>query len=71
MEVNLTVLYDNNRLDPRLKTAWGFSCLVRAPEKTILFDTGGDGHTLLRNMKHLGLEPLEVDIVVLSHFHDG
>jgi 7,8-dihydropterin-6-yl-methyl-4-(beta-D-ribofuranosyl)aminobenzene 5'-phosphate synthase len=65
----MTILYDNNRFDPRLKTAWGFSCVVRGLEKTVLFDTGGDGPTLLGNMRQLGVEPAEVDIVVLSHIH--
>lgn len=65
----MTILYDNNRFDPRLKTGWGFSCLVRTMEKTILFDTGGDGRILLDNMKQLGIEPIEVDAVVLSHVH--
>ncbi|MBN2438122.1 MAG: MBL fold metallo-hydrolase, partial [Deltaproteobacteria bacterium] len=67
--VVITILYDNNAFDPRLKTAWGFSCLVRGLEKTILFDTGGDGRTLFGNMKQLGVDPHEVDIVVLSHIH--
>lgn len=65
----MTILYDNNRFDQRLKTAWGFSCLVRGFEKTVLFDTGGDPHTLLENMRQLACEPAEVDIVVLSHIH--
>ena len=65
----MTIVYDNNRFDPRLRTAWGFSCVVRGLEKTILFDTGGDGRTLLGNMTQLGIEPAEVDIVVLSHIH--
>lgn len=69
MKGSITILYDNHRFDPRLKTAWGFSCLVRGLEKTILFDTGGDGSTLLGNMTQLGIEPAEVDIVVLSHIH--
>ncbi|RPJ18348.1 MAG: MBL fold metallo-hydrolase, partial [Desulfobacteraceae bacterium] len=69
MEVNVTILYDNNRFDPHLKTAWGFSCLVRGFEKTVLFDTGGDPHILLENMRQLECEPAEVDVVVLSHIH--
>jgi 7,8-dihydropterin-6-yl-methyl-4-(beta-D-ribofuranosyl)aminobenzene 5'-phosphate synthase len=69
MEKDLTVLYDNNRFDPQLKTAWGFSCLVRGFEKTLLFDTGGDGETLLGNMKEFGVQPSEIDLVVLSHVH--
>jgi 7,8-dihydropterin-6-yl-methyl-4-(beta-D-ribofuranosyl)aminobenzene 5'-phosphate synthase len=69
LEANMTILYDNNRFDRRLKAEWGFSCLVRGFEKTILFDTGGDGSTLLENMRRLGVEPAEIDIVVLSHIH--
>jgi 7,8-dihydropterin-6-yl-methyl-4-(beta-D-ribofuranosyl)aminobenzene 5'-phosphate synthase len=65
----LTILYDNNRFDPRLKTAWGFSCIVQGLEKTVLFDTGGDGSILLENMRRLGTAPAEIDIVVLSHIH--
>jgi hypothetical protein len=29
METILTVLYDNNRFDPRLKPAWGKGCPFR------------------------------------------
>jgi 7,8-dihydropterin-6-yl-methyl-4-(beta-D-ribofuranosyl)aminobenzene 5'-phosphate synthase len=36
--------------------------------KTLLFDTG-DGSTLIGNMTQLGIEPAEVDILVLSHIH--
>ena len=71
-ESNLTelvIVYDNNPFDNRLRTAWGFSCLIRLPAKTILFDTGGDSPTLLHNMRQLQIDPGEVDIVVLSHIH--
>jgi len=67
--VRLTVLYDNNPYDGRLETAWGFSCLIEGPEKTVLFDTGGDGAILLSNMKTLGIDPKRVDVVVISHIH--
>jgi len=67
--VTITVLYDNNEYDERLETAWGFSCLVEGLEKTILFDTGGDSATLLRNMRTLGIDPRDVDAVVISHVH--
>jgi len=69
VEATVRILYDNNRFDPRLKTEWGFSCLVRGLGKTTLFDTGGDGAAMLFNMRQLGVEPAEVDIVVLSHIH--
>ena len=67
--VTITILYDNNEYDERLETAWGFACLVKGPEKTILFDTGGDSAMLLRNMHTLGIDPRDVDVVVISHIH--
>ena len=65
----ITVVYDNNPYDPRLQTAWGFGCLVEIGERTILFDTGGDGVTLLRNVVTLEIEPTSIDTIVLSHIH--
>lgn len=38
--VAIIATYDNNPYDERLRTAWGFSCLIRFGEKSILFDTG-------------------------------
>jgi 7,8-dihydropterin-6-yl-methyl-4-(beta-D-ribofuranosyl)aminobenzene 5'-phosphate synthase len=67
--VMITVVYDNVAYDPRLRTAWGFACLVEAGEKTILFDTGGDGTILLKNMGMLGVDPQRIEVVVLSHIH--
>lgn len=67
--MTITIVYDNNPYDDRLRTAWGFSCMVRLAEKAVLFDTGGDGSTLLYNMAELGINPEEIDILVLSHIH--
>ncbi len=53
----------------RLETAWGFSALITGAEKTILFDTGGNGSLLLSNMKKLAVEPNDIDVIVLSHIH--
>jgi 7,8-dihydropterin-6-yl-methyl-4-(beta-D-ribofuranosyl)aminobenzene 5'-phosphate synthase len=66
---SLTVIYDNNVFDPRLQTEWGFSCWVQYGETVVLFDTGGDGGILLSNMSTLGLDPQDIDIIVLSHIH--
>ncbi len=68
-DLSITVSYDNNPYKERLTSTWGFSCVIRRAEKTILFDTGGDGSTLLTNMKKLGINPQEIDLVVLSHIH--
>jgi 7,8-dihydropterin-6-yl-methyl-4-(beta-D-ribofuranosyl)aminobenzene 5'-phosphate synthase len=67
--VAFTILYDNNAYDHRLKTAWGFSCLIEFGRKNILFDTGGDGRTLLENMNILNKDPKTIDMIVLSHIH--
>jgi 7,8-dihydropterin-6-yl-methyl-4-(beta-D-ribofuranosyl)aminobenzene 5'-phosphate synthase len=67
--VDLTVVYDNNPYVEGLKTSWGFSCLVEGKEKTILFDTGGDGEILFRNLSRLGIDPGRIDAVVISHEH--
>jgi 7,8-dihydropterin-6-yl-methyl-4-(beta-D-ribofuranosyl)aminobenzene 5'-phosphate synthase len=67
--ITITIVYDNNRYDSRLTTDWGFSCVVKSPQKTILFDTGGDGTILLHNMAKLEIDPKEIDVVVLSHIH--
>lgn len=67
--VSMVVIYDNNPGAKGLRAEWGFSCLVGGPAKTILFDTGGEGDVLMANMAALGLDPGEIDAVVLSHFH--
>ena len=67
--LTLTIVYDNNAYDPRLKTAWGFSCLIEYQGQVILFDTGGDPPTLLANMATLGIDPSRIERVVLSHIH--
>ena len=67
--LSIIVIYDNNPYKKELKTAWGFSCFIKGPEKTILFDTGGNGSILVKNMEKLGINPKEIDFVVLSHAH--
>ena len=67
--VIITITYDNNPYSPGLRPDWGFSCVVRLREKAILFDTGGDGSILLRNMEALGIDPKTIHMVVLSHIH--
>jgi 7,8-dihydropterin-6-yl-methyl-4-(beta-D-ribofuranosyl)aminobenzene 5'-phosphate synthase len=67
--MSLTIVYDNNPYKEGLSTAWGFSCLIKGAEKTILFDTGGNRTILLANMNKLGINPKDIDLVVLSHIH--
>jgi 7,8-dihydropterin-6-yl-methyl-4-(beta-D-ribofuranosyl)aminobenzene 5'-phosphate synthase len=67
--VTLTIVYDNLPLDARLKTDWGFACLVEMGATTVLFDTGGDGPMLMSNLAVLGFDPRRIDAVILSHIH--
>lgn len=67
--LQLKIVYDNNPFNEDLEKDWGFSCLVTGLEKNILFDTGARGEILLGNMKKLGISPLDIDIVFLSHDH--
>jgi 7,8-dihydropterin-6-yl-methyl-4-(beta-D-ribofuranosyl)aminobenzene 5'-phosphate synthase len=67
--VTITIVYDNISYIKGLTSSWGFSCVVQGLEKTILFDTGGNGQILLANMRQLSLDPQIVQVVVLSHPH--
>jgi len=67
--MRLTIVYDNNAFDQCLQTEWGFGCWVEYGETNLLFDSGGDGSVLLRNMSVLGFDPQTIDVVVLSHIH--
>ena len=67
--LSMSIVFDNYRYDSGLDTSWGFACFIRGTEKTILFDTGGDGSILMSNMKKMGIRPSEVELVVLSHYH--
>jgi len=68
-QLRITVVFNNVPYQTGLTTAWGFSCVINGLDKTILFDTGGDGDLLLANMERLGLKPETVGAVVLSHIH--
>jgi len=65
----MIIVYDNNPFDEKLESDWGFSCFIKGFEKSILFDTGTNGHILLSNMGKLGIRPEEIEMVFLSHAH--
>jgi len=65
----ITIVFDNYPYNPKLKTGFGFACVVESGNKKILFDTGCDGKLLLSNMKKLGFAPEDIDTVILSHYH--
>lgn len=48
---------------------WGFAALVEVDGRRILFDTGANEDTVQRNLKVLGLDLSNVEVVILSHNH--
>ena len=68
-DLTIKVVFDNNPYNQQLRTAWGFSAVITGTEKTILFDTGGDGLLLLDNMKKMEVEPNSINTIILSHIH--
>ncbi len=58
--VTLTVLYDNTTAVPGTQSDWGFSCLIRGTEKTVLLDAGGRQDVLFHNLEALKVDPKEV-----------
>ena len=68
-DVIIKVVYNNIVEDDACKGKWGFGCVIEGMEKKILFDTGGDGKVLMKNMKKMGIDPKSIDIAVLSHEH--
>ena len=48
---------------------WGFSALVEVDGHRILFDTGANEDTVQRNLKVLGVDLSDVEVVILSHNH--
>ena len=80
--MKITIVYDNTAFGKDLQDDWGFSALIEAkntpnPEGEtsspygvkILFDTGGNGKILLSNMEKLGIDPLSIEEVFISHPH--
>jgi len=64
-------VYDNElyKKDIGLKSDWGFSCLIESDGKIILFDAGAKAEILLDNMEKLGIDPDDIDKIVISHEH--
>jgi len=67
--LRISVVYNNIPFSDEMELDWGFSCIVRSSDRTILFDTGGDGKILLKNMVTLGIDPREIEAIFLSHNH--
>jgi 7,8-dihydropterin-6-yl-methyl-4-(beta-D-ribofuranosyl)aminobenzene 5'-phosphate synthase len=66
-------ILEGGRAIAGLSAEHGFSALVTITkagrDRTLLFDAGVSPHGMVANMTGLGIDPAEVEIVVLSHGH--
>ena len=67
--VTISIVYDSYACGEGFETDWGFSCVIAGAEKTILFDTGKRGGTLIHNLKKIQILPKGIDLIVISHDH--
>lgn len=67
--VTIKVLFDNYTNSDKFKTGWGYSILIEGIEKNVLFDAGADPEILKSNIKMMGIDPVKIDMIVLSHEH--
>jgi len=65
----LSTMLAEARKEKTLIGEWGFSALIEANGRRVLFDTGAAPDTVLRNAEQLGIDLSSVTDVVLSHFH--
>jgi len=71
-ETTISIVLDRYSVNPELERPGGFSCVIQMPVANILFDTGygsSAGKFLLSNMEKMNIDPLDIDIVVISHSH--
>ena len=67
--VRITYLYDNTEAVAGTHSSWGFSALVEANGRRVLFDTGAGAAVLEHNAAKLGVDLSRLDALVLSHEH--
>ena len=65
-DISITILYDNYIFTEGLKPDWGFSCILKGTEKTILFDAGTKGELFLENIEKLTRILTDSGIGILS-----
>lgn len=66
----IKIIYDNCKDNKDLQEGWGFSALIEAGGRKILFDTGHDRDAFFSNTKKMGIDCKEVTDVLFSHKHE-
>jgi 7,8-dihydropterin-6-yl-methyl-4-(beta-D-ribofuranosyl)aminobenzene 5'-phosphate synthase len=70
MPTKITVVVENHvKEGSNLRSEHGLSFWIETPHGIVLFDTGQTEDVLFHNMEMLGLNPEDVDALVLSHSH--
>ncbi|WOF15423.1 MBL fold metallo-hydrolase [Methanoplanus sp. FWC-SCC4] len=60
-------IYNNCSFDSSFRSEFGYSCYIK--EAGLLFDTGGNGDILLKNLEAAGIGPEDIERLVISHDH--
>ena len=71
-ETTISIVIDDTRFNQELMRGMGFGCVINTPEANILFDTGYEssaGRVLMSNMEEMDIDPMDIDMVVISHCH--
>lgn len=66
MSFRIRILFNDQARQTDLAIGIGFSALIG---DNLLFDTGNNGISLLANMEILGIDPMGINAVVISHDH--
>ena len=66
MSLRVRILFNDTARRNDLVTGIGFSALIG---DDLLFDTGNSGESLLANMEILGVDPMGLRTIVISHDH--
>lgn len=68
--IKLTIIVDDlNGAETGYLKSFGFSLLIELDHRKILFDTGTKEEILIKNLTNYGINPSEINMVILSHNH--
>lgn len=67
--MKVTIVFDDYAWKEGLTADKGFSAVIDAHGKRILFDAGSNGIILLNNLKKLEIDPKSINELFLSHNH--
>jgi len=67
--LHITIIYDNYQFDQKLKTDWGFACLLEYQGHQLLYDAGNDATLYRQNMEKLQIDPAGIPTLFISHVH--